>query len=287
MAIVRRTKRVPRPRTFTFTEYGYKPDGIGVPSEYLAHITSVKNKATITGILQENIIMRVESRWEPFIPTSMLAKGNYLLQVVTGGRKALVTRAATRRLWTGSTPMTMFLKLRFEAIDDSFIDVVEPCRILQSMAVPSEPTGEVTDFGEIKKSPESHEIVDALQKLPALSPPGPTPFTLEGLLGARRPINELNQTEIIESAKGGDRIILQLGKFLQFDNVILREATSTFHIQFDPSGDPISAEMALVFETYEMPTAQSLQRAYQKASMVQYEEYDEQGRKELSSITFG
>jgi len=272
----RNSKKTAKPKSTIFTEYGYKPDGDGVPPEYLVRITSFRNNCTVVAVLQENIMTRVESRWEPFIPTSMLATGNLLIQAVTGGRRSLITKATSRRLWMGSTPMVLSLNLKFEAVTSPQLEVVEPCRLLQTMALPSEPSGQagLTDFWtNLKKGVEEHGLLDpraydeALSKLPVLGPPGPTPFTTEGILNAERSWNELNETEVIEGMKGGDIIVVDLGKFLSFWNVIVKEVSTVHHIKFDPSGDPISANVNIVFETYEMMTRESLETAYQKVAM--------------------
>jgi len=278
-------------KTHAFTEYGYLPDGDSVPADYLARITSIRNKASVVGLLQEDISMRVESRWDPFIPTAILAKGNMLAQLISevggggGGPKSLITKAASRRLWVGTTPMTLSLKLKFEAINDSFKDVVEPCRILQSLALPSESGEDATATG-VTTAYESGGIGAALELLPLLTPPGPSPFSLEGVLTSRKPIDELNITSIIEGSKGGDRIMLQLGKFLRFDDVIVKEVSTAYHIKMDMFGDPISADISLIFETYEIPTVQSLEKAYEKTSLFQ-ESVTENGRREFHITTFG
>lgn len=284
-------------KTFAFTEYGYLPDGDPVSDVYLARITSIRNKCSVVGLLQEDISMRVESRWDPFIPAAMLAKGNMLLQMVseigggTGGPKSLVTKAASRRLWVGTTPMTMSLKLKFEAINDAFKDVVEPCRILQSLALPSEPSetnvaGVKGALKEFRDRPGVETGGELLKSLPLLSPPGPSPFSWEGILSSRKPINELNIASIIEGMKGGDRIMLQLGKFLRFDDVIIREVQTSYHIKMDMFGDPISANINIIFETYEIPTVQTLAQAYEKTSLFQ-ESVEENGRREFHITTFG
>lgn len=285
-------------KTFAFSEFGYVADGSPAPDVYLARITSIRNKWSVVGLLQEDIQMRVESRWDPFIPAAMLAKGNMLLQLVSeksglsGGPKSLVTKASTRRLWVGSTPMVINLKLKFEAINDSAKDVVAPCRILQSLALPSEPGTEVNTSdvqsraSEFAKSPWDLSTGSELIKaLPLLSPPGPSPFSWEGILSSRKPVNELNISSIVENSKGGDRIILQLGKFLNFDDVIIREVSTAFHIKMDTFGDPISADINVVFETYEIPTVQTLTRAYEKTSLGTSEE-NAQGRREFHITQF-
>lgn len=277
-------------KTFKFAEYGYLPDGDPAPEEYLARITSIRNKASVVGLLQEDIMMRVESRWDPFIPTSVLAKGNMLLQLVseigtTGGPKSLVTKAASRRLWMGSTPMTLSLKLKFEAINNAEKDVVEPCRILQSLGVPSEP-GRDTNIAEIKAAYGEEGLGGVLEVLPTLIPPGPSPFSWEGVLSSRKPIDELSITNVVEGTKGGDRIILELGKFLRFDDVIVREVSTAYHIKMDMFGDPISSDVTIIFETYEIPTVQSLEKAYTKTKLSQKSEAST-GRREFHITTFG
>ena len=262
----RSSRRTPSPGRFSFTEYGFKSDGDEVAPEYLVRITSFRLKTTVVAVLQENILTRVESRWEPFVPTSLLATGNLLLQVVTRGRRSLITKATSRRVWQGSSPMVLSLRLRFEAVEDTFTDVVEPVRLLQSIALPSEPQGGVVDFEEVKKTVEAHGAVEALSKLPVLGPPGPSPFTLEGILNAERSWNEVSETEIIEGLKGGDIIVVDIGKFLTFWNVIVREVSALHHIKFDPSGNPVSADVNVIFETYEMITKESLEKAYQKTA---------------------
>jgi len=262
--IVQLSKSTTQPRDIV--EYGYVvADGKKLPPEYLVRITSYRNQCRIIGILQEEVKTRVESRWEPLVPTSLLATGNILLQAVTRGKRALVTKATSRRVWMGSTPITISLNLKFQAVKNSFREVVEPCRLLQSIALPSEP-GEATDWEGLKTS-ETEKITEAASKLPALKPPGPTPFTLEGILNAASSNNELTPSKIKEGLKGGDYIVVEFGRFLTFRNVIVREVAVAHHIKPDPDGNPVSANVNLVFETYEMMTTESLKNAYDKDSL--------------------
>lgn len=275
-----------------FDEYGYLPDGDSVDDVYLVRITSLRNKCSVVGLLQEDIQMRVESRWDAFIPTALLAKGNMLYQLISekigtaGGPKSLVTKAASRRLWMGTTPITFSLKLKFEAINDAEKDVVGPCRILQSLALPSEPTTTADSAADVAKIYEEKGVGGLLNALPLLTPPGPSPFSWEGVLNSRKPINELNISSIIEGTKGGDRIMLQLGKFLRFDDVIVREVSTAYHIKMDAAGNPVSSDINIIFETYEIPTVQSLERAYEKSSLFQ-RSVVENGKREFHITVFG
>ena len=80
--------------------------------------------------------------------------------------------------------------------------------------------------------------------------------------------------------------MLQLGKFLRFDDVIVREVETAFHTKMDMFGDPISADTTIVFETYEIPTTQSLGSAYTKTSLFA-RSVEENGRREFHITTFG
>ena len=261
------SKKTAQPRNAIPVEYGYTvADGKKLPPEYLVRITSYRNWCTIIGILQEEIRTRVESRWEPFVPTSLLATGNILLQALTGGKRALVTKATSRRVWMGSTPLLLSLNLKFQAVENAFNEVIEPCRLLQSIALPSEP-GSAVDWEGLKKDAKVGGLIEAASKLPALGPPGPSPFTLEGILNTVSSHNELTPSGIKEGLKGGDYIEVQLGRFLTFRNVILKEVSVAHHIKPDPQGNPISANVNLIFETYEMMTNESLKKAYNKSSM--------------------
>jgi len=264
VSVLSLAKKTDQPRNAVPVEYGYiVADGRKLPPEYLVRITSLRNWCTIIGILQEEVRTRVESRWDPFVPTAMLAKGNVLLQAISGGRRSLITKATSRRVWAGSSPMILSLNLKFQAIEDSLNEVVEPCRLLQSIALPSEP-GSAVDWEGLKKDIKAGGIMKAASKLPALGPPGPSPFTLEGILNTASSLNELTPNGIKEGLKGGDKIRVEIGRFLAFDNVIVKEVSVAHHVKPDPSGNPISANVNMIFETYEMMTTESLKEAYNK-----------------------
>lgn len=256
-------------RKFALSECGYIADGKPVPAEYLTRVTSIRNRTTVISPLQDTLQLRVDSHWEPIVPTSLLSTGNVLLQVATKGRKSLVTRATSRRIWSGSSPMRLSLQMRFEAYMNPFREVVEPCRILQSMALPSESVRAKTQ-GEPSAVETALNVAGKLfgvntSSLPFLSPPGPTPFSTEGVLNFQRTSNiSKDVTAIQEGLQGGDLIFIELGRFLTFYNVVIRTVSASIPIKFDPHGDPVSATLTVEFETYEMMTTQGLSQAYEK-----------------------
>lgn len=248
-------------KKFGFYKIGYAyADGREIPDEYLVKITSIRNRCTVIAPLQEAISLRVESRWEPFIPADLLSRANIFVQAATGmfgERRSLVTRATSRRIWQGSTPVTMSLRLKFEAIKDTYREVVLPGRMLQSMALPSDPSAGYT---------KGQGIVGNLKALAslALKPPGPNPFSLDDVLTGKKSFPTMNESEVIDSSKSGDFIMIEIGRFLTFFNVIIRESEVSYKTKFAEGGDPVEAEANVIFETYEMMTMESLKDSYDK-----------------------
>jgi hypothetical protein len=265
-----REKSTGKRSRYSRSEYGYvNPDGKALPVEYLVRITSIRNKCTIVAPIQEPMRIKSESRWDQFVPAAML--GNKLLQAATQGRVSLITRATSRRMWMGSTPMVLNLNLVFEAVKDPFIEVTEPIRLLQSMALPSDPTkGKGANPDVAIESLKNFDIKGFLNAMPLLLPPGPTPFTLDGLMDLDT-TNKANQrsgvSEIEEGLKGGDIIIVEWGRLLTFYNVIVKEVSPTIYNMPDQNGDPMRADVSMTFETWEMMTVESLQDVFEKSSL--------------------
>ena len=227
-------------------EYGYEADGKRIPDAYLVRISSIRNAATIISPLQEDINLKLESHWSSLLPTGLLQQADKAAQLFTGGRVSLITKATSRRVWTGSSPLVLSLKLRFEAIFDPYNEVVNPIRILAAMALPKETLLQ-------KKG-----LLGKINELPFLGPPGPSPFLTEGVLtkGGNK------ATTFLDSLQGGDNIQIELGRFLTFYDVIIKSVAPTIPIKFDLFGNPISATVNIIFETYEMMTAESFKGSF-------------------------
>jgi len=246
------------PTAVKFQKIGYVPDGSKLPSEYLVSITSYRARTTVTGILQDSMMIGVESIWEPFIPTEQYGPADTLAQVLSAGKWSLISKATSRRKWKGSTPIQIDLTLKFRAIDDAFKEVVEPCRVLQSLSLPSEG----------KDAQQLRTLSDIKKAIPFLAPPGPTPFTTEDLLNRDSgKIQGIKQDQILQGLRGGDLIVLKFGRFLTFFNVILKSAKVNYVPRFDNRGNPISGDASLVFESYEIMTTEALASAYTKNTL--------------------
>jgi hypothetical protein len=267
--------------------YGYLyEDGKRIPPEYLVKITSYRNKCTIVAPLQEAISLNVESLWEPIVPTSILKTIHIATQLGTTAagveNRGAITSATTRRMWFGTSPISVTLKLKFEAIHDAFTEVIEPGRLLQTMAVPSDPSTGSEGFsyqaatsGFRNAETNSLDIIGGIAsstkefaKIPALIPPGPSPFVWKNLLGGGQNYFDKNQSDIDESRRGGDFILIEIGTFLTFWNVIVKSSGVSYDIKMGANGLPISATAEVTFETYEMPTAESLLKSYTQISSI-------------------
>ena len=138
--------------------------------------------------------------------------------------RSLQLAVTSRRVWLGTSPVRIELPLVFLAEDNVDNDVIKYVQALQYMALPKNPT---TGAG-------------------FLVPPGPSPFV--GINGL----------------EGGDQIDVSIGKVLGFQNVIVKEVTVTYSTRMsaEPEGRPMMANVLMVFETYEIITAEGLQKAY-------------------------
>lgn len=230
----------------TLQQYGYVPDGKRIPDAYLVRISSIRNAATVISPLQEDINLKVESHWSPLLPAGLLSGANKAAQLFTGGRISLITKATSRRVWGGSSPMVLSLKLRFEAVFDPINEVLNPFMLLSAMALPKETLL------------QQKGLLGKINELPFLGPPGPSPFLTEGVLGK----SGNKSSTFIDSLQGGDNIQIELGQFLTFYDVIIKSVSPTIPIKFDPNGNPISATVNIIFETYEMMTAESFRDSF-------------------------
>jgi len=132
------------------------------------------------------------------------------------------TAMSTQRKWTGSSPIGINLKLKFEAVNKVNEEVLLPCKLLQSLTLPY---SGIKGFG--------------------LLPPGPNPYTLE-------------QTE--ESSRG-ENVTINVGNFIRFTSVIVTNVKVTYENRMSDDG-PIGAEVDLSIETWRMLTRDELDTAY-------------------------
>jgi hypothetical protein len=203
-----------------------------VPTQYLVGIVdkdmdrSGEEIARVWAVLQDEVKLSTGSNWEGFDDLQAPGLGSELKNAAESAAqifgKSLKTTWSTRRMWKGTEPVSLTLSLKFEAMDDAFNEVVAPCMKLQSMSLPSD-TG-MAGF---------------------LAPPGPSPFKL-----GKSGINK------------GEEITIYIGMYLIFKSVIIKDVQITMGNKIDKSGNPISAQAFVTFQTYEILTKQALETVY-------------------------
>ena len=209
---------------------GYSGDiGWSVPDNQLVKITSTLETGGteigfIAGILSSPFSMAVDSEWRSFItpPIDIL---NTVLQALPGQLSG-VSQFSSRRIWVGSTPLTLNVELSFYAVRDAYTEVLEPCCRLMRMALPSYSLGRSSGFN-----------------VPLLSPPGPDPFSFN-----------LQTNQPGQVAPGSDIIQITVAGMFIFSNVIIKSATPEFGDKYDSQGHPMSAKINLEFQTYQIAT---------------------------------
>lgn len=215
-----------------------------LPDQYKVRITSSFLNTTVVAYLQDQTSFRITSEWEPFLPMAVSGVANQLSQLVTG--HSLVSRFMTRRIWKGTSPVEISLTLQFRALTSAYTDVVQPVKSLMQMALPS----------------SADPITIGRFKLPFLSPPGPDPYSGEAVnqqaLASVSDSDRQTIQSIVRETKAGDLISIHIGTFLQFHSVIVREVNPVFDQMMDEHGNPLSASVTMVFETYEILTKEQV-----------------------------
>jgi len=220
-----------------------------VPPAYVVEVNS-KSVGKVVAVLQEDFQFRVESNWGSVIPQGISSSGgtellNVVVQSATGGRYSIQNKLTSRRIWKSTSPVIMNIPLKFEAQEDARREVLLACELLQRMVVPAEGLGKF------------------------LAPPGPSPFLLNEEVSVpnskadRRSVGTTSAAKVRDFLTANqDRIQVSIGRALWFRSVIIRSAAVKFSPRFTRGGDPISATVDLVVETYEILSKQGLAEAY-------------------------
>ena len=256
-------------------------DKYQVPDEYMIKIKAIRHngadtknntEVNIVGKLQEKFSLGVNSIWKPLIPMDAMGGmgdlANSGMQLLTG--RTLIASAASRRIWAGTSPIVLNIVMRLEAINDAQEDVANQCRALMQLCLPTRVTGGASDF------------------LPFLAPAGPSPFVIPeefqkswtqlksiapvanmsaggGFGGALINSFEWGGDKLVSLVKAGSEFIdrgtdidIRIGTFLKFKKVIVKSVDASFDNKFDRKGQPISATVTMVIETYEIISQEDL-----------------------------
>lgn len=192
---------------------------------------------SVYAFLQDNFKFNVDSNWDKLGLPRSIQKIGQIGQAVTQGvtGKQLYSAAMTRRVWTDSSPIRLELKLKFEAVENVFKEVIQPCVYLQSLVLPR----------------HGSTVVDRLSEAFSLIPPGPNPARWSEKHGS------------IAGAFGASdgTIKISIGNFVEFNCVIVKSVDIDYGTRMAKEG-PVSAEALVKIETYEMLLQEDLIDAY-------------------------
>ena len=250
----------------TFGVIENSPD---VNENYVVTINSSFMKKTIRAHMQDDFSIETQSTWQRPALSGALSE---LQQGVQVGAQAATGRQfgnafMTRRIWKGTSPCVFTMRLKFDAVNDPVHEVVIPCEALQQMALPG---------SDAKKKTKSNNGLMSVWNSFSLFPPGPNPTLIDdlSLLGTAGSETKSRWNALV--AGRADEITISIGRFLSFSSVIISKARATFKRKFAVSGHPVSAEMEIQFESFEMYTKESLhQDVYSKGLDINM--YDKNG----------
>ena len=179
--------------------------------------------------IQEEFGMQTEAQWQPLTAAYVINRvGNEAIQAIA--QRTTVNRYTSRRVWTGTSPIRFNLNLNFLAVSDPLKEVIYPVMELQRMSLPYA-AGWLGDY--------------------FLRPPGPDPFDIGWM-------NKLTKIFTGEKRNDGDKITVKVGTFLTISECVVKMIGVKFSKNILRGGFPASAVASIDFETYEIPTKDSL-----------------------------
>jgi hypothetical protein len=212
----------------------------GISDRYILEITANlggdviglgpgQSEFVIHAYLQDKVVLNASSSWQGIMDSfpggaeagALIKLADTATQVATGF--SAISTVSTQRKWVGSDPITIQLRLKFEAVNNVENEVLTPCRVLQGLTLP--------------RAGLKNNVI-------GLIPPGPSPFTLDQKVIPR-----------------GEQITINIGNFIGFGSVIVKNVKVTYENRMSYSG-PIGAEVDLTIETFRMLTRGELESAY-------------------------
>ena len=218
---------------------GFENDATNLDDRHKISIFSRTDQAKIVCPIQEPFDIKVSSEWRPFISAEdALGKFKEIAErTAQFAGRTLHNRLFSRRIWAGTSPIEIMLPLKFFAVNSSIYDVLQPVVYLFRSALPT------------KKETLNWQIPGLTDvKFDLLEAPGPSPFA-----------------EVLARRRG--KIDIYFGTFARFQNVIISEVSTTFDHKKDRNGFPVSAVVKVVFQTYEMWTAEEAAAAFYMQGM--------------------
>lgn len=224
------------------TTVGWTGDGSELPRDYKIVVSSTALNVSVVAALQEKTSFKIGSVWDTFVPIGgALEATNASTQLAAG--TTVLSKFSSRRIWKGTSPLELQLRFNFQSINDTYSNVIAPCKALMQMV-----------------SPGTMDVSVGKTTVPLLTPPGPSPFALsenKKLSGDGK-----SGSPTLKGLDAGDIISINIGRHFFFPKVILKNVLPSFDNKMDVNGWPISAEVEIIFETYEVITKSDLDHIF-------------------------
>lgn len=133
-----------------------------------------------------------------------------------------VTQGMTAQIWQGTNDIELSLTFELVAVNDAEQDVMTPIRNLMKLTMPN--ASELGGF---------------------LTPPGPT-------------LSNYVMEKVGLSSDMSGKIMIEIGRYIKFPNVVITHVNSTFSSHLDANGKPMKANVDVTFKTFFVPVKSDL-----------------------------
>jgi hypothetical protein len=232
---------------------------------YVVFISQPDSNRSVLAYLPESFNFDLNSEFSTPLAES-LSKSATIETVSKLTGVSTVTQEMTAQYWAGGTHVSFNLPLVFVA-ESSKNEIMGPVGKLIEMSLPSKLAGaESTGFlqapGARLKLKDGVTIIAASKDL-ATSTGGAVSEALTSLfdanvVGAANAFAEKMREYSKRNLELHNKISITIGKFLFFDNVVIKNVQQTFSSRFDADGYPMKVEVAVTIETMMVPTVEDM-----------------------------
>lgn len=219
--------------------YGGAP-GLHDAYKVFVHIKSGVEEIEIVSALQDGMTINQDSTWSPLMVTEKLNKYvDFVLRFVAG--KSPHNVVSSRRVWHGTSPVSIILTMAFRAFSNPNIEVLAAVSALQQLSAP---------FAAVNNNQWS-----------PLVPPGPSPY--------RWGDGDARSSGVVSAGHEGEVVDIDVGNFLHFDSVVVKNVKVLVPPRFSAKlggteeGTPMSADVQIEFETYTILTKEAVKKMYE------------------------
>ena len=211
-------------------------------SNYLVTIVG-GDGTTIQAHLPETFSFDIVSEYVAPLQDSVV-KDEGLSTVAKLAGFSTITQEMTSQFWAGGAPISISLPLIFVAKSNSDTEILRKIKQLMQMALP-------TKDGVFLRSPGPSLDIQGSNVGEKAATLGNAVLQGTDALGA-----------LLSSVVVKNKVQIRIGRFLWFDNVVLKNVQQTYDSRFDDAGKPLKAQVTVTFETAMTLTVQDMDKVF-------------------------